>query len=376
MHNELYESLAPPVQGQVFVRDASATAVRLETPLQWLPIGNKGGSIVTFINASTVTLYVAFGGAGVKVAAASRAIVLGETIAPHWGSGSPIPAGASMPIPIGSEDTHFSVVSAAGPTGDWCAFLSSGSPTYGEELNTSSIGMPILWLDASRRKWVTLDSGAITVPKWIDRAVGYSFEEATNKPDWLDATAVGSAMPRPDVQFVLGSSEKLVCTDAALAALLGGSNAFTLVIAAKRNAAGGLHTYFSVGTDGSNNGRWDFTVNNTDDPIVTRVTAAGSSTTSTNATTIASGDMDIWTVTFDGTNTGISKDRTAYSLTGNATGSVGTTTKVTVGSRGYNTSTFDQYASAEISEVMVFGEALSGERLSSLHAWLKRRYAQ
>ena len=378
MHPELYDDLAPPVQGQIFHVTGSATAARYETPPQWLPSGNdvRQPKMVTFTNGCTVALFVAFGGPGVKVAAAARAIVLGETIAPHWASGWIIPAGASMPVPVGPNDSHFSVVTDTGPSGSWCAALSSGSPDYGEDLDTLSVGTPILWLDAAVRRRVTLDSGAITVPKWLDRIVGYAFEESTNKPDWLDATAVGAAMPRPDVQFVAGSSEKLVCTNATLAALLGSSNAFTLVIAAKRNAATALHTYFSVGTAGSNNGRWDFTVNNSDDPIVTRVTAAGSSTTSTNATTIASGDMDVWVVTFDGTNTGISKDRVAYSLTGNATGSVGTTTKVAVGCRAYNTSTADQFASAEISDVIVFDSALTGDKLDRLYAWLKRRYAQ
>lgn len=375
MFPELYDSLAPPVQGQIFLRDASGTAARYETPPQWLP-AKTGGALVSFMNASTVTLYVAFGGPGVKVAAASRAIVLGETIAPHWGSGMAIPAGKVQRIPIGAEDTHFSVVSGSGPAGEWCAWLSSGYPAYGENLDTNSIGTPVLWLDAGSRRALTLNSGAITVAAWRDRVTGYTFSEASTYPDWLDAGTVGSGMPRPDVQFVAGSSEKLVNTDATLAALLGGANALTLCIAAKRNAATALHTYFSVGTAGSNDGRWDFTINASEDPIVTRVTAAGVSTTSTNATTIASGDMDIWTVTFDGTNTGIYKDRTAYSLTGNATGSVGTTTKITIGARGYNTSTFDQYASAEISDVIVFSEALTGDRLDRLHAWLKRRYAQ
>lgn len=376
MYPELYDSLAPPVQGQIYSVNHTATPTRLETPAQWLPTGPNGGKIVTFTSISA-NLYIVFGGPGVSVLAAARSVVLGETIAPSWASGYVVPAGSSKDIPIGPLDTHFAFVSSVA-TDHWTAALSSGSPTYGEDLDTNVIGTPILWLDAGVRRSLTLNSGAVTVANWKSRApaAAYDFSEGSAYPDWLQASSVGTGMLRPDVQFVSGSSEKLVCTNATLAAALGGTNAFTLVIAAKRNAAGANHTYFSVGTTGSNNGRWDFTVNSSDDPIVTRVTAAGVSTTSTNATTIASGDMDVWVVTFDGTNTGISKDRTAYSLTGNATGDVGTTTKVTIGARGYNTSTFDQYASAEISEVIVFDEAKSGDKLDRLNAWLKRRYAQ
>lgn len=374
MHKELYESLAPPVQGQIFLRDASATAARLETPAQWLVSAEGGGAIVNFMNSSTVTLYVAFGGPGVKVEAALRAVVLGETIAPHWGSGIPIPAGATVPIPIGPEDTHFSVDSAASPSGEWCAWLASGSPTYGEALDTKSIGTPILWLDAAQRRTLTLNSGAITVAKWVDRINGYVFSEASAYPDWLDAAAVSSAVLKPAVQCVAGSSEKLVCTNATLAAALGGVNPFTLLIAARRDAAGANHTLFSVGTAGSNDGRWDFSINSTEDPIMTRVTAAGASTTSTNTTDIASGDVKIFTWTFDGTTPLFWKNRTSTGLTGTAAGDVGTTTKVTIGARGYNTSTFDQFASAQIMDVMVFGSALSGDKLDRLHAWAKRRF--
>jgi hypothetical protein len=178
------------------------------------------------------------------------------------------------------------------------------------------------------------------------------------------------------VQCVTASSEKLVCTDATQAALLGGTNAFTLMIAARRDAAGANHTLFSVGTTGSNNGRWDFSINSTDDAIMTRVTSGGSSSTSTNTTNIASGDVNIYTWTFDGSTPLYWQVRTSTALTGTAAGDVGTTTKVTIGARGYNTSTFDQYASAQIMDVIVFSEALTGDRLDRLHAWAKRRFGQ
>jgi hypothetical protein len=370
---ELYDNLAPGVPGQVFTRAHNTTAARFEVPPQWR---QKGGAIVTFVS-SDATAWVLFGGAGVKAVAAAVVTVVGETLAPSWGSAVPVLAGQAVPLPVLPEHTHFSVVSSAA-SGSWTAYLSSGSPTYGEQLDTNTIGTPVLWLDAGLRgETITLNSGAITVNAWRSRvAPNYVFTEGSAYPDWLDMAAVSSGVIKPAVQCVTASSEKLVCTDATLAALLGGTNAFTLMIAARRDAAGANHTLFSVGTTGSNNGRWDFSINSTDDAIMTRVTSGGSSSTSTNTTNIASGDVNIYTWTFDGSTPLYWQDRTSTALTGTAAGDVGTTTKVTIGARGYNTSTFDQYASAQIMDVIVFSEALTGDRLDRLHAWAKRRFGQ
>jgi hypothetical protein len=86
--------------------------------------------------------------------------------------------------------------------------------------------------------------------------------------------------------------------------------------------------------------------------------------------------MYLFTITFDGTTPLYWKDRTSATLTGTAAGDVGTTTKVAVGCRAYNTNTFDQYATAEVAEVLVFNRALSGEKLDYVHAWMKRRYGK
>src|SRR5690242_9593345 len=122
MYKEQFQDLAGPRQGQVFERDHSLTAARFETPKQWL------GGIVTFISTGA-KIKVATGGPGVMVDASARAIVNGETIAPHWGSGMTVPDGGVVPIPFGLEDTHFSVDSDVA-NGSWCAFLSSGYPDF------------------------------------------------------------------------------------------------------------------------------------------------------------------------------------------------------------------------------------------------------
>jgi hypothetical protein len=232
---------------------------------------------------------------------------------------------------------------------------------------------PLLWLDAGRRS--SLDS--TTVGAWRSRkpTSGMQFTEGTNKPALLDAIATGAAVYRPAVGFTAASSHKLISTDSTLAAALGGTNPFTLFIAARRTATGAAHTLFSVGTAGSNNGRWDVTLDASDDFVVTRVTSGGASTTSTYATTLSAG-FYLFTLTFDGATPLYYQDRTSQALSGTAAGDVGTTTKVAIGCRAYNTSTADQFAAAEISEVLVFGEAFSatGEKLAAVHSWLKRRY--
>jgi hypothetical protein len=367
MKSELFTDLAPPKQGQVFQLAHSATAARYEIPPQW-----RQNAMVTFTAISS-NLYVAFGDAGVKVSATKVAVAVGETLTPNWGSGFIVPAGASVPWPIDPSDTHFSVVSD-GAVGYWTVAFASGYPHYGERLDWARFGRPLLWLDAGRRETLTLDSGAITVSKMRCRANGYEFTESTNKPDWFDATTVGTGLVRPALSFVAGSSEKLVSTDPTLAAALGSSAAFTLVIAVRRTATAALHTVLSVGTTASNNGRWDFTLNASDDPIVTRVTSGGASTNSTYATTI--NGFDIHVLTFDGTTPLYWLNRTQQTLTGTAAGDVGTTTKVAIGCRAYNTSTADQFASCELSEVIVFSGAMTTPKLDDLLSWLKRRYGK
>lgn len=365
MFSGLYQDVSPPAQGEIYTLAHSTTAARYETPPAWL------GNMVTF-SSSGSDLYVSFGNGAVKIESAEVSVVVGETLASNWASGFVVPAGASISVPVSAEQSHF-CVDSSGATGVWSAYKSSGCPTNGEPLD-QLLGKPLLWLDAGARSTLKVTSGAVTVETWRCKVNGYEFTEASAYPDLIDAAAAGTGLIRPAVSFVAGSSEKLVCSDATLAAALGSTNAFTLVIAARRAATGALHTYFSVGTGATNDGRWDFTVNASEDPIVTRVTAAGASTTSTYAATI--NGMNVFVLTFDGTTPLLYTDRTSQALTGTAAGDVGTTTKVAVGCRAYNTSTFDQFATAEISEVMVFGEAFSAGKLDNLHAWLKRRFGK
>lgn len=364
MYSYLYQNVAPPVQGQIFKLTHSTTAARYETPPQW-----KGAN-VTIVSTDS-GLDIAFGDGGVKIAAADRAVVLGETLSANWASGLTVPAGVAISVPVPQDATHFSCVSL-GTSGTWTAFVSSGNPSAGEDMPLKEA--PLLWLDFG--KYSTLSLATADIASVRCRAHGYEFTEASNRPALTDAATVGADLTRAAASFTAGNSDKLVCTDATLAASLGSSNAFTLVIAARRGAAGANHTLFSVGTAGSANGRWDFTLNSSDDPIMTRVDSAGASTTSAVAASIASGEMNLYTWTFDGTTPLYWQDRTATALTGTATGDVGTTTKVAVGCRAYNTSTADQFATAEIPEVLVWGRVLSTPELDAVHAWLKRRYGQ
>lgn len=364
MHPNLFKDLSPPVHGGVYTFAHTATAWRAECPPDWID------AVVKVTNQGTTDLYLAFGDGGVMVAAAAVATVTTETLTANWSSGDPIPPGVTVEFPIGPNCTHFAVDSAA-TGGNWTIRRSSGSPTFEEPLDIATIGKPILWLDASVRS--SVDS--TTVGTWRGRFNG-SVTEASAKPSLLDASAVGAGLVRPAVSFTAGSSHKLVGSDATIAAALGGTNSFTLMIAARRGAASANHTLFSVGTGGSNNGRWDFTLNSSDDPIITRVTSGGASTTSAVATTIASGEMHLYVVTFDGTTPLYYQDRVATALTGTAAGDVGTTTKFAVGCRAYNTSTFDQFATAQIAEVIAWDTCLVGEKLDKLHAWAKRRYAK
>lgn len=364
MLSDLFEDLSPPVHGELYTFAHTMTAFRREVPPDWV------GSIVRINNAGTTELHIAFGDGGVMVGTGEYAAATGETLTPNMASGYIIGAGQVFDVPVAANCTHFAADSAAA-SGDWCAHRSSGSPVMEESLDVATLGKPLIWLDAAKRR--SFDS--TTVGTWNGRVNG-QFTESSNKPALLSAAATGADLYRPAVSFTAASSHKLVCDDATIAAALGSTNPFTLAIAARRGAAGALHTLFSVGTGASNNGRWDLTLDASDDVIMTRVTAAGASTNSVVASTIASGEMHLFVFTFDGATPLYWLDRVSTALTGTAAGDVGTTTKVAVGCRAYNTSTFDQFATAQIPEVLVWAEAFDAEKLANLHAWLRRRYAK
>jgi hypothetical protein len=375
MYRNLYQDLAPPMHGQVAKLTHSATAVRREVPPQWRHAAqqNPQGAII-MISSTGSDLDIAFGDAGVMIAAAERSVVVGETLALNMASGFTIPAGSMLPVPLGPDCTHMSFVSS-GTDGTLSAYLASGSPGItGESLDIQDFRQPILWLDFATHKSLLLATADIATAKC--REHNYEFTEATNRPALVDAATVAADLIRPAASFTAGNSDKLVCTSAQLASKFGGVNPFTLMIAARRGAATAVHTLFSVGTAGSDNGRWDFSLNASEDPIMTRVDSAGNSTTSSVAATIASGDMNVYVWTFDGATPLFWQDRVAQTLTGTAAGDVGTTTKVALGCRAYNTSTADQFATAQIAEVQAFDYAMSAPRLDRFHTWLKRRYGQ
>lgn len=363
---EQYHDLALPLPGQTYLVAHSLTAARIKIPPHWR------GKFVTF-TSSGADLYVAFGSANVKIESAEVAVVVSEEIAPNWASGDIVPAGASRPFPIPDDPliSHFCVDSSAA-SGSWSAAVSSGRPVHGGEVfDFSVLGKPLMWLDAGKRHRIDVTAGAVTVPAWYDWVGDNKFAEATNMPDLIDAAGVATGLIRPAVSFVTGSSEKLISTNSVLAAALGGVNPFTLAISFSRGATGAAHTLFSVGTAGSNNGRMDLTLNASDDIVLTRVDSAGNSTTSTVTATVSGAYS--YVLTFDGATPLLWVDGTSTALTGTAAGNLGTTTKVTVGCRAYNTSTADQFANAQICDVIVLPTALSGKNLTDFQAWFRRR---
>jgi hypothetical protein len=83
------------------------------------------------------------------------------------------------------------------------------------------------------------------------------------------------------------------------------------------------------------------------------------------------------TYTYDGAGgNALYVNRTSQSLTGSATGDLGTLSTVTVGARGYNTSTVNQFLTGEVYEVLAWNRVLSSTELAELHAWADRRYAK
>lgn len=360
-----FSSVMPPVMGSVLGLAHSTTAARYEVPWDWT------NEIVTFYS-DTSTLCVGFGDAGVMVDQGKLAATVSETIVAHWGTGIIIPAGSYVNVYCPKGATHFSVDSSAA-SGNWYAYRSSGAYLPQGEPLPVTCDDPSLWLDAGLKASIT---GTTTVSVWRGKSNGFRFTEGTNYPDYT-APASAAALPRPTIKFTAASSDKLTCTDAGLTGLVGGTSAFTLAIAWSRAATGAAHTLFSVGTTGSANGRWDVSVNASDDLIVTRVTSGGSSTTSTGtiaASTTVTAAKHLLVYTFDGTTSTVYHDRVDAAVSGNAAGDVGTVSRVGIGCRTYNTSTHDQFLGGEISEVMLYPRALGTAAVSDLHNWLKRRY--
>jgi hypothetical protein len=293
-------------------------------------------------------------------------------LAPHCASGFVIPAGSSATFYVSDNDTHFAVDSIVG-TGYWSAYRSSGeSSPLGEPLPVK-INQPSLRLVFEDYSKITLASTDIASVLSSD-AGNYNFAEATNRPAYIAGTA--SQSTKPGAGFTAGNSDVLQCSRSDLAAVFGGTSAFTLFIAAYRGATGAAHTLFSAGTTGTNNGRFDVTLDASDDVVITRVDSAGSSSTSTYATTMSAA-VALLTYAYDGAGgNALYVNRTSQSLTGSATGGLGTLSTVTVGARGYNTSTVNQFLTGEIYEVLAWNRVLSSIELAELHAWADRRYAK
>ncbi len=373
MLSELFPDLCQPTTGGVYNIAHSATAARYKVPLEWQ------GQLVTF-SSQTSDLFITFGDGGCKVGTTEYAQVTSEVIAPNWGSGFIIPAGAMVSFPISREFSHFCVVSSAA-SGAWSVFRNSGYPTFGEKHPELSLYPrdPSLWLNFGDYKRLGISSGiasAQAIGQNLVQSGGrshYLFSESTNKPALNDAVAAGSGLMRPAAAFTAGSSHKLVCADAVAASIFGGTSDFTLIIPVRRGATGAVHTLFAVATDGSANGYWNLALDASDDIIVTRVDTDGSSSTSTYATTVGTTPIYITLVYTSGTPT-MYVNGASVSLTGTATGNVGTLSKISIGARIINTSTYANYATAEIPEVIAYNNALGTDDLAKVHAWMQRRY--
>lgn len=365
MRSDLFTDICQPHTGGVYTLAHSTTAARYRVPKQWLD------HMVT-ISSQTADLFITFGDANADIGAAEYAQAVSEELAPNWASGYIVPGGGSITFPCAGEFSHFAVVSSAA-SGAWSAVRSSGYPAFGEKFPTLSWGgsEPSLWIDFGEYKSLLLSSGIAAI---TSRSAGRAlFAESTNKPALNDALAVGSGLMRAAAAFTAGSSHKLVCSDADVAGMFDGNDSFTLFIPVRRGATGAVHTLFSVGTNGSANGYWNIALDASDDIIVTRVTAAGASSTSVYATTVNTTPILIALV-FDGTTTTMHVNRASVSLTGNAAGDIGTASKVAIGARIINTSTYANFATAEIPEVIAFNRALGTADLATMHAWLMRRY--
>jgi len=324
------------------------------------------------------TLTIAFGDKNVKVAVDVASKTTGEYLAPLYSAGLEVGAGQAISFPVPKNCTHFSYVSSD-TTGNWRAVKNSGSPMLSSPLPLALD--PAVHFDAALGDTVRVTSGAVTVEEWKPRTVsshmaGASFIAGANKPDLFDATQVSSDLTTPAISFVAGSSESLVCSNTTLAEALSGGNPFSVFLAVRRTAATADHTLLSVGTAGSDNGRWDITLDSSDDFVFTVVDTGGTSATYSVAATYGAA-IGLYTLTFAGDAAPTFwKDRVLTSLTAGGTlGSTGTATKVTIGARSYNTSTIGQYASAQIAEIIIADRVWSAAEVGLLHERAAHRYA-
>jgi hypothetical protein len=364
LQSQFYD-LAAPVPGQVFSLAHSLTAATYAIPPQWR------GKIVDFTSTGA-DLYVLIGDANTLIESAEVAVSVGGTLASNWASGDIVPAGATKPIPIPEDPliTHFAVDSSVA-AGQWSARVSSGNPAYWGEQLPAAVGSPLLWIDAGYRSLLAVDSGAVTVSSAKSRPNGYQFSEASAKPDLLTAAGSGAGLIRPALSFVAGSSEKLLCADAALAAALAGNVSFTLFVSLRRATTGANHTIFSVNTSGSANGHFDLAVDSSDDLVMTRVDSSGNSATATYTASLNTAYSIV--ITYDGTTNVLYVDGTADTFTASGTfATIGTPTHVSIGSRFIN-ATHDRYATMELCDLMLFNEAFTAPKLTALQDWVRRR---
>lgn len=361
--NAYYKAVAPRA-GDVFSRAGSATPATYATPRSWR------GRFVNFVSLSD-NLIVAFGDAGVSVAATKVSVSTGTApnleLAPHRGTGYPVPAGTPVSFFVEHSMTHFSVVSS-GATGYWYAFAEVRKDPLAEF--ESTLGKPFLDLRAEDYSTLTLASG--DVASWKSRdAIGFEFSEASNRPALVNAGS--SVTNAPSVGFTAGNSDKLVCSSSTLCAYFAGTSSFTVYIVASRGATGAAHTLFSVGTAATDNGRFDLTLDASDDTSITRVDSGGSSANATVTESVGTGSY-IFTLIFNGTTFSTYRNRSALTLSGSVGGDIGTPTKVSIGCRGYNTSTNNQFLTGQVAAVIAYPEAHSGLKLETMHSILQREY--
>jgi len=360
---------ALPRAGKVWGLTHTATAARFQIPPEWR------GKFVTFYS-QTSNMAIALGDGGVMVDIASVSVTaLSEVLTSRRSMGAPISAGSYYtfycPTLSESQDTTHMAIDSDGTSGIWYAWISD-NPCVEEPMPQGLV--PALWLDANR--YDTFSLSGTDVASWTSReGRGYVFSEGTNRPVWTVGSATSNCNGRASVAFTAGNSDKLVCTDANCAAIFDASSAYTLFTVVYRGATGAVHTPISVGTNGSANGRQDWSFDASDDWVSTRVDSGGSSTALTYATTISAA-YRIFSYTFDGTSTAaMYVARASVSTSGSNSGALGTLSKVSLGCRGYNTATYDQFLTGEIGEIIAFDRVLSAIELTNMHAWLQRRHA-
>lgn len=341
---------------------------------------------IVYIYTDTYGLYVGRGStqsAALKDSGYSAATAVGSAdpkyIVSAYNAGGFIGAGQSAQLDIGPNDNYICFASTTtGASNYYLSLLSDGdrgnasvNPMHATENDLpDSFPKPTAWFDSNDYARITQSSG---VTSWGSRFGGLAATEGTNKPAY---TAPGSSTicGRPVITFTSASSHKLVTTSSVLTGILGSTSAFSVMLGFYRGASGAAHTLFSVGTNGSNNGRWDISISAGNVVVVTRVTSGGSSSTSTGATTVTAATHTLLYV-YDGAggNT-IYLDRAAESLTGSATGDVGTLSKASIGCRGYNTSTYDQFHAGSVGDVMVWDAALTSAQIEALrNQWMVYR---